>query len=106
MFGDGSSSAGASVLDQFKKRIQSSLHPAQRANIARTAQHKHKPMDVYLSNDEYAIDPATVSMLGGGSNKHGANMLDAMIQRLRQHKSMNGHGLPPKAGHPEQYIGG
>ena len=43
----------------------------------------------YLSDGEYVIDAETVSMLGDGSSKAGANVLDAMRKQIRAHKGKN-----------------
>lgn len=40
----------------------------------------------YLSDGEYVIDAETVSMLGDGSNKAGASVLDKMREEIRSHK--------------------
>ena len=43
----------------------------------------------YLSDGEYVIDAETVAMLGDGSNKAGADVLDDMRKNLRRHKGKN-----------------
>ena len=43
----------------------------------------------YLSDGEYVIDAETVSMLGDGSNKAGAEVLNDMRKSIRQHKGSN-----------------
>ena len=40
----------------------------------------------YLSDGEYVIDAETVSMLGDGSNKAGAQALNSMRKSIRKHK--------------------
>ena len=43
----------------------------------------------YLSDGEYVIDAETVSMLGDGSNKAGAEVLNDMRKSIRKHKGSN-----------------
>jgi hypothetical protein len=40
----------------------------------------------YLSDGEYVVDAETVAMLGDGSNKAGADVLDKMRSNIRAHK--------------------
>ena len=61
-----------------------------------------------LSDGEYVMDANTVSMLGNGSNKAGAERLDTLRQNLRKHaaRSMAGGKQFMKAKPPEQYMKG
>ncbi len=43
----------------------------------------------YLSDGEYVMDAETVSMLGDGSNKAGAEALNDMRKAIRKHKGSN-----------------
>tara|TARA_R110000796_G_scaffold48715_4_gene116806 strand:- start:719 stop:997 length:279 start_codon:yes stop_codon:yes gene_type:complete len=40
----------------------------------------------YLSDGEYVVDAETVSMLGDGSSKAGAEALNGMRKNIRSHK--------------------
>ena len=40
----------------------------------------------YLSDGEYVIDAETVALLGDGSNKAGASVLNDMRKNVRRHK--------------------
>lgn len=57
-----------------------------------------------LSNGEYVLTATDVAHLGDGSNERGADKLDAMVKNLRGYKASNGHGLPPPAGNPMEYM--
>lgn len=61
-----------------------------------------------LSDGEYIMDAETVSMLGDGSNKAGAQRLDQMRQQLRQHKgaALSKGKFSPDARSPLQYLMG
>ena len=61
-----------------------------------------------LSDGEYVMDAGSVSMLGNGSNKAGAQRLDELRQNLRKHagKSLTRGKQFMKAKKPEQYIKG
>ena len=59
-----------------------------------------------LSDGEYVIDAESVSMLGNGSNKAGAKMLNDMRKNLRSHKGKalaNGR-FSPDAKSPLEYM--
>lgn len=63
-------------------------------------------IEAMLSDGEYVMDAETVSMLGDGSNEHGAQRLDEMRENLRKHK---GAGLSKgkfsaDAKQPMQYL--
>jgi hypothetical protein len=61
-----------------------------------------------LSDGEYVMDAETVALLGDGSNKEGARRLDAMRERLREHKGeMLARGeFSPDAKSPLAYLQG
>lgn len=60
-----------------------------------------------LSDGEYVIDADTVAALGDGSNKAGADALDNMRVKIRQHKrGAPASKIPPKAKSPERYLKG
>ncbi len=93
--GDGSSEAGAEVFDNFFEELRG--RPAK-------ANHAAREVPVYLSNDEYLIDESDVTLLGGGDNNKGAKLLKSIVKNIRQHKSSNGSGLPPKAKDLVEYF--
>ena len=58
-----------------------------------------------LADGEWVMDAEGVSQLGNGSNKAGAEVLDAMREALRAHKrSAPINKIPPKSKSPLQYI--
>jgi hypothetical protein len=58
-----------------------------------------------LADGEYVIDAETVSQLGNGSNKAGAQILDKMRHAVRAHKRAAPiNSIPPKAKSPLEYI--
>lgn len=60
-----------------------------------------------LADGEYVFDADTVSALGDGSNKAGAEALDKMREQIRKHKrSAPVDKIPPKAKQPLQYLKG
>ena len=61
-----------------------------------------------LSDGEYVIDAETVALLGNGSNKAGANMLDQFRVNVRKHKGreLARGGFSAKAKRPEHYLAG
>lgn len=61
-----------------------------------------------LSDGEYVMDAETVAMLGNGSNKAGAEMLDKFRVNLRKHKGreMVRGKFSKNAKRPEQYLAG
>ena len=61
-----------------------------------------------LSDGEYVIDAETVALLGNGSNKAGADMLDQFRVNVRKHKGrdlMRGE-FSKNAKRPERYLAG
>lgn len=62
-------------------------------------------VDAKLSHGEYVFDADAVSALGDGNNAAGARRLDAMREKLREHKrSAPPDKIPPKAHAPEHYL--
>lgn len=58
-----------------------------------------------LSDGEYVIDADTVSALGDGSSKAGAEVLDKFRQEIRKHKRVAPlSDIPPKAKSPLAYL--
>jgi len=58
-----------------------------------------------LADGEFVFDADTVSQLGNGSNKAGADILNAMREALRLHKRSAPIGkIPPKSKSALQYI--
>ena len=59
-----------------------------------------------MSDGEYVIDAETVSMLGDGSNKAGAQKLDEMRKQIRMQKgkSLARGKISPDAKSPLMYI--
>ena len=62
----------------------------------------------YLSDGEYVIDAETVALLGDGSNKAGAEMLNGMRENVRAHKgqALAQGKFSPDAKSPLQYLRG
>ena len=60
----------------------------------------------YLSDGEYVIDAETVALLGDGSNKAGAEMLNGMRENVRSHKgqALSKGQFSPNAKSPLQYL--
>ncbi len=104
MFGDGSTKAGSDMLKDFENRIKSKFPKKYLNQVTRQVSRKSSQVPVWLSEGEHKIDPVTVTLLGSGSNVHGADLLKKMVIKLRKHKISKGDGLPPKAKHPMQYI--
>lgn len=58
-----------------------------------------------LADGEYVIDAELVSMLGNGSNKAGAKVLDKFREAVRDHKRSAPLGkIPPKSKSPLAYL--
>lgn len=104
MFGDGSSQAGAGVLKNFEQTIQKKCPSRILKVIQKEISKTSKQVPVWLSDSEYKFDPLTVTILGRGSNKHGADILRHMVKEIRKDKIRKGTELPPKAKHPIDYI--
>ena len=66
-----------------------------------------KPVPAKIADGEVVLPGAFVTALGGGDNKRGAQMLDEMRKRLREHKrSAPDTKIPPKAKSPLEYLKG
>lgn len=65
-------------------------------------------IDAKVSPGEYIFDAESVSMLGDGSNRHGADLLDGMRRQIRQHKgrSLSRGEISPDAKSPLEYLHG
>ena len=64
-----------------------------------------KPVPAKIADGEFVLPEAFVTALGGGDNKRGAQMLDTMRERLREHKrSAPTSKIPPKALSPLDYL--
>lgn len=65
-------------------------------------------IDAKLSDGEYVMDAETVALLGDGSNKSGAERLDAMRQAIRAHKgkTLARGAISPNAKSPLAYLKG
>jgi hypothetical protein len=97
--GDGSSTAGIKALDNMVKSISKS--PVRKL-IEKRIQVKKIP--VAVANEEYKIDPVTVSVIGNGDLGKGSKLLERMVKRVRQHKAQGGLNLPPQALSPLEYL--
>jgi hypothetical protein len=92
-FGDGSSKAGAEVLEHLREQV-----PHQGGG-------QGKAVPAKIADGEYVFPAAFVTALGGGDNKQGSKMLDAMREKLRAHKrSAPTSKIPPKAKSPLDYL--
>jgi predicted nucleic acid-binding Zn-ribbon protein len=91
--GNGSSKAGKSVLEQFRKSMP---------------QNNHKvggKVPAMIADGEYVLPSAFVSSLGKGDGNKGAEMLDNMRHALRDHKrSAPLNKIPPPSKSPLEYL--
>jgi hypothetical protein len=104
MFGDGSSDAGAKVLKEFEDQIKRKAPKHHVVQLAHHISSTAKQLPVWLSDSEYKFDPLTVSLLGKGNSRKGAQLLKQMIENIREEKSKKGAGLPLKAKSPWHYL--
>jgi len=66
---------------------------------------KSEDITAWLADGEYVMDAELVSMLGNGSNKAGAKVLDKFREEVSAHKRRPPHGkIPPKAKSPLNYL--
>lgn len=65
-------------------------------------------IDAKLSDGEYVIDAETVALLGNGSNKAGADLLDQFRVNVRKHKGreLSRGNFSEDAMRPEHYLAG
>jgi hypothetical protein len=63
-------------------------------------------IDARLSDGEYVMDAETVSMLGDGSSKAGAQRLDQFRANIRKQKGreLAKGKFSPNAKRPEEYV--
>ncbi len=59
---------------------------------------------VRVANEEYKIDPATVTELGHGNLHAGSKKLDAFVKQVRSHSRANGLKLPPASKEINEYL--
>jgi hypothetical protein len=91
--GDGSSKAGAEVLEEMRNKVPYRDH-----------QRGH-PVPAQIADGEFVFPAAFVTAIGGGSNKVGAERLNEMREKIRAHKrSAPTTKIPPKAKSPLDYL--
>jgi hypothetical protein len=91
--GDGSSKAGAEVLEKMRKQVPHHEHAV------------GAPVPAKIADGEYVFPAAFVTAIGGGSNKVGAERLNEMREKIRAHKrSAPTTKIPPKAKSPLDYL--
>ena len=91
--GDGSSKAGAEVLEKMRKQIPH--HDRAEGS----------PVPAKIADGEYVFPASFVTAIGGGSNKVGAERLNEMREKIRAHKrSAPTSKIPPKAKSPLDYL--
>lgn len=98
--GDGSSNAGIKELDNYFSKI--SPMKSQSNKSYNKAQGGY--IKAMVSNDEYEVDPAIVTSIGGGSNEKGAKILQKFIKEVRAKKRTSGEKLPPKSKPVSGYL--
>ena len=92
-FGDGSSKAGAQVMDKFHHMVPHNMSEG------------GSPVPAKIADGEYVFPESFVTALGGGDNKLGSKLLDTMREELRAHKrSAPDTKIPPKAKSPLDYL--
>ena len=92
-FGDGSSKAGAQVMDRFHHMVPHKMSEG------------GSPVPAKIADGEYVFPESFVTALGGGDNKLGSKLLDTMREELRAHKrSAPDTKIPPKAKSPLDYL--
>ena len=96
--GDGSSSAGIDHLNDYFKQIS----PSDR--IRKSIADKYNKVPVRVANEEYKIDPATVTEIGSGNLGHGSKQLDKFVKNVRSHAHSNGLKLPPASKNIKEYL--
>jgi hypothetical protein len=93
--GDGSSKAGAQALAKMQSKV-----PHRDGGPVHGS-----PVAAKIADGEYVFPEAFVTAIGGGDNKQGSKMLDAMREELREHKrSAPTSKIPPKAKSPLDYL--
>lgn len=95
--GDGSSKAGAEVLESIRKKVPT--HYAKGGSAAGAS------IPAQIADGEYVFPAEFVTALGSGDNARGAKILDGMRHKIREHKrSAPVSKIPPKAKSPLEYI--
>jgi hypothetical protein len=97
MLGDGNTSAGLKILKNFERNILRNYKGPKINSMI-------EKVPAAVSDGEFLQSPLTVTIIGAGSNKKGAKILDMVRENIRRHKSKNGGGLPPKAKSLESYF--
>lgn len=97
MLGDGNTSAGLKILKNFERNILRNYKGPKIDSMI-------EKVPAAVSDGEFLQSPLTVTIIGAGSNKKGAKILDMVRENIRRHKSKNGGGLPPKAKPLESYF--
>jgi hypothetical protein len=91
--GDGSSKAGAEVLEKMRN------------SIPQSKSHGGSPVAAQIADGEYVFPASFVTAIGGGSNALGAKRLNEMREKIRAHKrSAPTTKIPPKAKSPLDYL--
>jgi hypothetical protein len=91
--GDGSSKAGAHILEHFRNQLPHEQVPDGDVVPAK------------IADGEFVLPETFVTELGNGDNKLGAKLLDQMRKELREHKRSAPYSkIPPKAKAPFDYI--
>ena len=91
--GDGSSKAGAEVLEKMRKQVPHREQPG------------GTPVPAKIADGEYVFPASFVTAIGGGSNKVGSERLNEMREKIRAHKrSAPTTKIPPKAKSPLDYL--
>ncbi len=97
--GDGSSEAGAKVFDHFLQVMRKRNAPkksVRKGTPSHSASSHPGEVPVWVSNEEYAVDPEDVDLFGEGNNEKGGKVLKAFVENVRRHKTSKGTHLPPK----------
>lgn len=100
--GDGSSEAGAKILRHFEEQIR--RLPGAKKYIHKDRTADGPSIDVALSDGEYPFEASTVDILGKGSNKAGAKVLDNIRVLMRKERAKAKGGMPPKARDMMYYL--
>mgnify|MGYP001565549037 CR=1 FL=1 len=103
MLGDGSTSAGAEVFQDFLDSVLADTDSKAYSYFLEEEHHKPR-LKVGLSRDEGYVRPSYVMALGGGDHTKGVRLLNKFVQQLIHHKKSNGTKLPPKAKPIEHYM--
>jgi len=91
--GDGSSKAGAEVLEKMRN------------SVPQSRSHGGSPVPAQIADGEYVFPASFVTAIGGGSNSLGAKRLNEMREKIRAHKrSAPTSKIPPKAKSPLDYL--